>query len=199
MVHPERTVRVLGPSLAGKKTLMGVLIYMCGLDLKMIEQLQAENIGKYDQIIDHFRRKKISPVFSAKSGPVRFTDSLQPDGVIYVVDATDPHHSALSNELDLTVSEKETLKATGSLILVVNKMDKVNWSKEEYERITKAAIQQLGTIGVPFTRIQTVPVSAIQGDNILEPSPKCSWHDASRASASGDEISGTVFDCIDRI
>ncbi|MBY0422769.1 MAG: sulfate adenylyltransferase subunit CysN [Parvularculaceae bacterium] len=60
------------------------------------------------------------------------------------------------------------------VVVAVNKMDLVGWSKDVFAKIEsdyRAFAEQLG-----FESIVCIPVSALDGDNIAEKSPKSSWH-----------------------
>jgi sulfate adenylyltransferase large subunit len=54
------------------------------------------------------------------------------------------------------------------VVLAVNKMDEVNWSQEVYERIRQEFLALTKTAG--FLDVHTIPVSALHGDNVVEPS-----------------------------
>ncbi|KAH7033957.1 P-loop containing nucleoside triphosphate hydrolase protein [Macrophomina phaseolina] len=199
MSSHQRTVKVIGPPSTGKKTLMGTMLYMCGLDLRELEQLQKDGIDAYDKIIGYYHKNGLTPVFAAKSGMMRFADSPQADGLIYVLDATGSKDAILHSGQVFTQSECEMFKATGSLILVVNKMDAVDWSREKYEQVVAPAIQQLKSVGLSPEKIQVVPISAKKGDNILERSANSPWHRVAESSPQGDETSGTLFAYLDQI
>jgi len=61
------------------------------------------------------------------------------------------------------------------VVLAVNKLDMVDYSREVYERIEqeyRAFAQQIG-----LTDIACIPMSALRGDNITSPSPNTPWYD----------------------
>lgn len=61
------------------------------------------------------------------------------------------------------------------VLLAVNKMDLVDFSKEIFDKITaeyKAFIQPLG-----IDDIQCIPLSALDGDNVVEKSGRTPWYD----------------------
>lgn len=178
---------------------MGIMLYMCGLDLRKLEQLQEDGIDAYDKIIGYYHQNGIAPVFSAKSGTMRFIDSPQADGCIYVLDAAGSNDTIFKSDQVFTPSECEIFKAARSLILVVNKMDTVDWSKEKYEQVVAPAIQQLKSVGFSREKIQVVPISAKQGDNILERSAKSPWHKVADSFPQEDGTSGTLFAYLDRM
>ena len=64
------------------------------------------------------------------------------------------------------------------MIVVVNKMDEktVNWSQARYDEIKKEASSFLKKIGWNPQKINFIPISGFQGDNMLEPSPNMPWY-----------------------
>ena len=61
------------------------------------------------------------------------------------------------------------------VVLAVNKLDMVDYSREVYARIEqeyRAFAQQIGLTG-----ITCIPMSALRGDNITSPSPNTPWYD----------------------
>lgn len=59
-------------------------------------------------------------------------------------------------------------------LVTVNKMDLVNYSQEVFEKIHADFIEFAAKLGIKDVRF--VPVSALQGDNIVEPSRNMPWH-----------------------
>ena len=55
------------------------------------------------------------------------------------------------------------------IALAVNKMDLVDWSRSRFEEID-AAYRQFAQ-DLEFTSITAIPLSALEGQNILEPAP----------------------------
>jgi bifunctional enzyme CysN/CysC len=63
------------------------------------------------------------------------------------------------------------------VVLVVNKIDLVDYDQAVFDRIVaeyKAFAEPLG-----FKTLATIPVSALRGDNILAPSPRTPWYSGS--------------------
>jgi sulfate adenylyltransferase subunit 1 len=61
------------------------------------------------------------------------------------------------------------------LVLAVNKMDLVGWSRERFEDITvayRAFAEKLGIAEVRF-----IPISALGGDGVVERGPNLAWYD----------------------
>jgi bifunctional enzyme CysN/CysC len=55
--------------------------------------------------------------------------------------------------------------------VAVNKMDLVDWSQDRYEEI----YSDLETLGLPDLHV--IPMSALQGDNVVEPSAHMPWYE----------------------
>ena len=60
------------------------------------------------------------------------------------------------------------------VVLAVNKMDLVGYSRETFEEIEKTYRSFAAQIGLE--KIQAIPVSAVYGDNIVEPSSNMAWY-----------------------
>jgi sulfate adenylyltransferase subunit 1 len=73
-------------------------------------------------------------------------------------------HSALAQLLGLQ-----------HVIVAVNKMDLVAWDGQVFDRIVKAYAELANALGIPNFHI--VPISALKGDNVVEPSENTPWYD----------------------
>jgi bifunctional enzyme CysN/CysC/sulfate adenylyltransferase subunit 1 len=60
------------------------------------------------------------------------------------------------------------------LVIAVNKMDLVDWSKERFFEIRDAVEDFLPKLG-SFRDVKFIPISALNGDNVVDPSPKTPW------------------------
>jgi sulfate adenylyltransferase large subunit len=60
-------------------------------------------------------------------------------------------------------------------IVVVNKMDGVNWSQTAFQRV----VDEIETIArqLSFNEVSIIPASALYGDNVVEASPNATWYD----------------------
>jgi sulfate adenylyltransferase large subunit len=56
-------------------------------------------------------------------------------------------------------------------VVAVNKMDLVDWSQERFDEITA----ELGGLGLPD--LVVIPISALQGDNVVDRSENMPWYD----------------------
>jgi len=61
------------------------------------------------------------------------------------------------------------------IILCVNKMDLVDYSQEQFEKIRKEFKTFASKLNVPDIRY--IPISALYGDNVVDKSGKMDWHD----------------------
>lgn len=60
------------------------------------------------------------------------------------------------------------------LVIAVNKMDLVDWSEERFLEIREAVEGFLPKLDV-FKDVKFIPISALQGDNVVEPSKHTPW------------------------
>jgi sulfate adenylyltransferase subunit 1 len=60
------------------------------------------------------------------------------------------------------------------VVVAVNKMDLVNYDQAVYERIVKAYKAFAATLGLKH--ITPIPLSALSGDNVVEPSENMAWY-----------------------
>ncbi len=68
-----------------------------------------------------------------------------------------------------------TLLQVPHIVLVVNKMDLVDYSQEVYERIHQEFVGFATKLQVPD--LEVIPVSALRGDNVVTRSDKMPWYD----------------------
>ena len=62
-----------------------------------------------------------------------------------------------------------------NVVLAINKMDLVDYSRDRFEEIKAEYRQFAEKLDIPQT--QAIPMSALMGDNIVEKSPKTPWYD----------------------
>lgn len=68
-----------------------------------------------------------------------------------------------------------SLLGIGHIVLAVNKMDLVDFSQEVFRRIVDEYRAFLEPLGVPD--LQCIPLSALDGDNVVEKSARTPWYD----------------------
>jgi sulfate adenylyltransferase subunit 1 len=61
------------------------------------------------------------------------------------------------------------------LVLAVNKLDLVDWSAARYDEIVAEVHELAAALGVRETHL--VPISALHGDNVVDPSVNTPWYD----------------------
>ncbi len=105
------------------------------------------------------------------------TGASQADAAVLVVDvAQKDEKGGLMPQTKEHVFLARTL-GIGQFIVAINKMDAVDWSKEKFEEI-KAQLEKLFRIvGYKPEQITYVPISALQGENIVKKSDKMPWWD----------------------
>ena len=61
------------------------------------------------------------------------------------------------------------------VVLAVNKMDLVDFSKEVFDKIVADYKEFIAPLGIPD--VQCIPLSALEGDNVVEKSERTPWYD----------------------
>ena len=72
------------------------------------------------------------------------------------------------------------------LVVCVNKMDLVDFSQEVYQDITKAFRNFSSRLDIPD--IKFIPISALLGDNVVEPSANTPWYDSGTLLSHLEEV-----------
>ncbi|MCJ7478757.1 MAG: translation elongation factor EF-1 subunit alpha [Candidatus Nanohaloarchaeota archaeon QJJ-7] len=99
------------------------------------------------------------------------TGAAQADAAVLVVAADDgvqpqtKEHSYLAKVLGID-----------QLIVAVNKMDKEDYSEQRYEEVKEEVQELLQNVGYPGD-IKFIPISAYEGDNVVEASDDLGWFD----------------------
>ncbi|EXK77498.1 hypothetical protein FOQG_17795 [Fusarium oxysporum f. sp. raphani 54005] len=124
-----KSLGVLGNNGAGKKTLIGSLIYKadanrlwCGLELPQLEELERKEIQKYAEIVPFYEERGRAQSFYAPSGLFTVEKSQAPDVAFWVVDASDSANWELSVQNMTTSLSSGALQPRDKLIILVNKM-----------------------------------------------------------------------------
>jgi len=83
------------------------------------------------------------------------------------------------------------LLGVGTIVVAVNKMDLVDWAEDRFDEIV-TDVQALvdGAPGVRSVPILAVPVSALLGDNVVEPSTHTTWYEGPTLLAVLETIDG---------
>ncbi|MBW2978012.1 GTP-binding protein [Candidatus Woesearchaeota archaeon] len=181
----------------GKSTLIGRLLFDTNsLPEGKIEEIKAicESLGKeleFGYIMDNleeerdqnitidtaqifFKTKKREYTIIDAPGHVEFvknmiTGASQAEAAILIVDAEEGiqeqtrRHSYILSMLGLK-----------QVIVVMNKMDRVDYKKERFEEVKEELIKFLDSIKIKPSYI--IPISAKEGDNVAEKSEKMKWY-----------------------
>lgn len=74
------------------------------------------------------------------------------------------------------------------LIVLINKMDAVNYDQKKYEEVKAEIEQLLKTIGYKVEEIPIIPGSAYQGDNIVKKSENMPWYNGPTLIEALDQL-----------
>ncbi|KAI1387378.1 P-loop containing nucleoside triphosphate hydrolase protein [Hypoxylon trugodes] len=199
---------VVGHVDAGKSTLMGrLLLDLNVVDQRTIQKYrkEAESIGKssfalawvldqrseersrgvtIDIATNKFETDNTSFTILDAPGhrdfiPNMIAGASQADFAILVVDATTGAFEAgLKGQ---TREHALLLRSMGvsRIIVAVNKLDTVGWSRERFDEISQQVSGFLTATGFQLKNVSFVPVSGLQGDNIVHKSTDAdaSWYD----------------------
>ncbi|KAI1984947.1 hypothetical protein LOZ53_003807 [Ophidiomyces ophidiicola] len=187
---------VIGHVDAGKSTLMGRLLYdLKAVDTRTIEKYkrEADKIGKGSfhlaWVLDQGSEERARGVtidiatnkFETDSTnftildapghrdfvPNMIAGASQADFAVLVIDAsTGNFESGLKGQ---TKEHALLVRSMGvqKMIVAVNKMDSVAWSKERFEEIEQQISSFLTTAGFQAKNLSFIPCSGLRGDNII--------------------------------
>lgn len=86
------------------------------------------------------------------------------------------------------------------LIVAVNKMDSVKWSKDRFEEIKKEVSNFIKKVGYNPKKVPFVPISGWNGDNMIEASTNCPWYKGwTKETKSGVAKGKTLLEAIDAV
>lgn len=123
--------------------------------------------------------------------PAAITGTALADAAILTVDVTDFQTAFQAGQL-----REHALLARGlgvsSVLIVLNKMDLVNWQKSVYEYVSQQLVIFLVSpqCGFSASKVRCVPVSAVNGDNIYKPL-KESWYNGPTLWEALDKFDST--------
>ncbi|RLG36529.1 MAG: translation elongation factor EF-1 subunit alpha [Candidatus Alkanophagales archaeon] len=198
---PHMNLAMIGHVDHGKSTLTGRLLYETGaVDAHTIERYrkEAEAKGKatfeFAWILDRLREERDRGLtidiahqkfetdkyyFTIVDCPGHkdfvknmITGTSQADAAVLVVDAKD----GIMEQTKEHVFLARTLGVT-QIIVAINKMDAINYSKERFEEVKKDVEDLLKIVGFKSENIIFVPVSAYHGDNVTKKSERMPWWD----------------------
>jgi elongation factor 1 alpha-like protein len=198
---------VVGHVDAGKSTMMGRLLLDLGVvDQRTVDKLrqEADKIGKksfalawvldqrteersrgvtIDIATNRFETDKTSFTILDAPGHQDFIPNMiagasQADFAILVIDAsTGAFESGLKGQ---TREHSLLIRSMGvsRIIVAVNKLDTVGWSRDRFDEIKNQVSGFLSATGFQSKNISFVPVSGLHGDNLVRKSsdPAASWY-----------------------
>lgn len=198
-VKPHMNVVFIGHVDHGKSTSVGRLLFDSGnlpeTELRKLKQLAAElgkagfefafvmDISKEERErgltidLSHQRFETPKYYFTIIDAPGHrdfiknmITGASQADGAVLVVgsegvQAQTKEHIWLARTMGI-----------GQLVVLINKMDLLNYSKEKFEALKNEAFKELTAAGFKTEKIQAIPVSAYKGDNIYNKSTNMPWY-----------------------
>lgn len=198
-------VVVLGPFNAGKSTILGHLCCECGVvDKQQLAQIETQAVKKanldykyafiMDKSIENRRSLRTSKISFTNIKTDRFNFLIsdtpghsesykttilaiaQSDVAIFVVDSTLPVFEEDSIDIFNKGSYAFAL-GINHIIFAVNKIDEpcVLFSEDRFCNIKKNLIDVFIGIGFKQEQLEFVPVSGLQGDNLVSKSPHIPW------------------------
>jgi sulfate adenylyltransferase subunit 1 len=149
-----------------------------GLDLSLVtDGLRAEREQgiTIDVAYRYFATPRRSFIVADTPGHVQYTRNMvtgasTSDVAVLLVDA---RHGV--REQTRRHAAVAALLGVHHLVLAVNKLDLVDWSAARYDEIVAEVHQLAATLGVRETHL--VPISALHGDNVVDPSVNTPWYD----------------------
>jgi len=201
---PILNVAFIGHVDAGKSTTVGRLLYDSGaIDPQLLEKLkrEAQERGKagfeFAYVMDNLKEERERGVtidvahkkFETPKYEVTIVDcpghrdfiknmitgASQADAAVLVVDVNDAktgiqpqtrEHMFLARTLGIK-----------QIAVAINKMDTVNYSQEEYEKMKKLLSEQLlKVLGYNPDQIDFIPTASLKGDNVVKKSENTPWY-----------------------
>eukprot|EP01138_Halocafeteria_seosinensis_P002453 gb/GECG01002510.1/.p1 GENE.gb/GECG01002510.1/~~gb/GECG01002510.1/.p1 ORF type:complete len:635 (+),score=84.35 gb/GECG01002510.1/:1-1905(+) len=100
--------------------------------------------------------------------PNMITAASQADAAILVVSVIDNEFQAGLEKGGQTREHAILVRSFGitKLVVALNKIDKINWDKSQYDKVTEKLLKYLGRAGFRSENIRFVPVSGLSGWNL---------------------------------
>jgi elongation factor 1-alpha len=197
---PHMNIVFIGHVDHGKSTTVGRLLYDTGaIDEQTLKKLKekAKELGKagfeFAFVMDKVKEEQERGVtidlsykkfetnkfyFTIIDAPGHkdfiknmITGTSQADAAVLVVAANDSvmeqtkEHAYLAKTLGV-----------GQIIIAVNKMDMVNYDEAKYNAVKSDVSKLLSQIGYKVDEVPFVPISSLQGDDIIKKSDKLGWY-----------------------
>ncbi len=197
---------------AGKSTTVGRILYETGkIDEQTIRRLkeEAEKKGKatfeFAYVMDRLKEERERGV----TIDISHQEFETPKYYFTIIDAPG-HRDFVKNMITgasqadaavLVVSGKDGVQAQtkehtflakvlgiNQLIVLVSKMDAVDYKQDVYEKVKNDVINLLKGIGYDVSKIPIIPASSYFGDNLVKKSEKMSWYNGP-----------TLFEALDKL
>ncbi|KAI0020373.1 hypothetical protein F4780DRAFT_369590 [Xylariomycetidae sp. FL0641] len=197
----SKPLTITGDHDAGTSTLVGNLIRVCGLGLSDLDELERNGIRDPVALVSYYQQKGVPPSFYAPSGQLRIQNHGPAGAVLWVVDATTPDAGRASKDKLVSALSDGTVRSKEKLVIVVNKMDLVQWSEEKFRCIADTFSSLgagFGKYGMPYDpfgipssrgpRTYLVPASGVNGGNLLDRPAEARWLEVGEAGRNGASI-----------
>ncbi|MCD6177965.1 GTP-binding protein [bacterium] len=195
----EIPIVLIGHKDHGKSTLIGRLI----LDTKSVQETRLKEIQEVDKssgqkfelahLVDTFKEEReremtmdtTRAILKGKKRKYQLIDvpghkeliasmltgAAGAQGALLVVDVNEGIKEQTRQHLEIA-----KLLGIEQLGVAVNKMDKVDYQQEEFEKVIQKLREVLNKIGYLSERIDFFPISAWEGDNVVKRSNKMDWY-----------------------
>ncbi len=194
----------------GKSTLIGRLLYDTNSlppdkieDVRRMSQQSADNIPEFAFVMDHLEEERSAGITIDTAQVFFKTHKRQ-----YVIIDAPGHKQFLKNmitgstlaeaallliDIDEGLREQThrhaymlSLLGIKQVIVVINKIDLVDYSQEKVDQIVKDITEKLGQMNI--TPLVCIPVSARVGDNVASRSDKTPWYTGPTLLESLDKL-----------
>lgn len=110
--------------------------------------------------------------------PNMLQGASQADAAILVIDTNQNAFEAGFENGGQTKEHAYIIKSLGvkEIIVAMNKMDSIEWSKERFQGIRVMLLEFLLGLGFEDSSIHFVPISGLLGDNLITPSSNTPWN-----------------------
>ncbi len=200
MAKPHLNLIFIGHVDHGKSTLVGRLMYDLGVvspqDLEKMKK-EAEALGKgtfefaffLDATMEERKRGVTIDLSHVKFDTDKYTFTIidapgHKDFIKNMITGTSQADAAV-----LVVAAKEGVQpqtkehaflarimGIKQMIVAINKMDTVNYDQNAFNQVKAELEKLLKSIGYDMSKIQFVPISALEGENVTKKSDKMPWY-----------------------
>lgn len=202
MSKPHINLMTAGHVDAGKSTLIGRLLYDTGAireeEMRKLKDIAAEykkETFEFAFVMDTVKEERLRGLtidimhrpfetqkwfFTIIDAPGHrdfvknmITGASQADAAIFVISAKEGEGIQ-----EQTKEHAQLLKVLGinQLIVVLNKMDAVNYDEKRFNQLKDEAGKYLKGLGYKIEEVPFIPISAFQGDNVVKKSDKMNWY-----------------------